>query len=109
VASNPIDRMEKVTLNEKPVEILTVEQAAQPLEAAEVAGGMMTPFMRTACLRAFGREKSRSWTGRTLTSPRRQSRFIRPGPRPAHDASLKSQPISARGAPLLKKAWIRYA
>ncbi len=45
VASNPIDRMEKVTLDEKPVEILTVEQAARLMEAAEVSGGMMTPFI----------------------------------------------------------------
>ena len=45
VASNPIDRLEKVTLDEKPAEILTVEQAARLLEAAEASGGMMTPFI----------------------------------------------------------------
>jgi integrase len=45
VASNPIDRMEKVTLDEKPVEILTLEQAARLLKAAEASGGMMTPFI----------------------------------------------------------------
>jgi integrase len=45
VASNPIDRMEKVTLDERSVEILTVEQAASLLVAAESTGGMMTPFI----------------------------------------------------------------
>jgi integrase len=45
VASNPIDRMEKVTLDEKPAEILTVEQAARLLDTAEASGGMMTPFI----------------------------------------------------------------
>ena len=45
VASNPVDRLEKIILDEKPVEILTIEQAARLLEAAEVSGGMMTPFI----------------------------------------------------------------
>ena len=44
VAGNPVDRLEKIILDEKPVEILTVEQAARLLEAAEAAGGTMTPF-----------------------------------------------------------------
>jgi hypothetical protein len=39
VASNPVDRLEKIILDEKPVEILTVEQAARLLEAAEASGG----------------------------------------------------------------------
>ena len=37
--------MEKVILDEKPAEILTVEQAARLLDAAEASGGMMTPFI----------------------------------------------------------------
>jgi hypothetical protein len=45
VASNPVERMEKIILDEKPVEILTVEQASSLLEAAELAGGTMTPFV----------------------------------------------------------------
>ena len=45
MVSNPIDRIEKVTLDERPVEILTVEQAARLLEAAESTAAMMTPFI----------------------------------------------------------------
>ena len=45
MASNPVDRLEKIILDEKPVEILTVEQAARLLEAAEASGGIMTPFI----------------------------------------------------------------
>jgi len=45
VATNPAGRLEKIILDEKPVEILTVAQAARLLEAAEVSGGTMTPFV----------------------------------------------------------------
>jgi integrase len=45
VASNPVDRLEKIILDERPVEILSVAQAARLLEAAEAAGGTMTPFI----------------------------------------------------------------
>ena len=45
VASNPVDRLEKIILDEKPVQILTLQQAARLLEAAEAAGGRMTPFI----------------------------------------------------------------
>ena len=45
VASNPVDRLEKIILDEKAVEILSVAQAARLLEAAEASGGTMTPFV----------------------------------------------------------------
>lgn len=45
VASNPVNQLEEIILDEKPVEILTVEQAGRLLEAAELAGGTMTPFV----------------------------------------------------------------
>jgi integrase len=45
VASNPVDRLEKIILDEKPVEILPVEQSSGLLQAAELVGGSMTPFI----------------------------------------------------------------
>jgi len=45
VASNPAERLEEIILDEKPVEILSVAQAARLLEAAEASGGIMTPFV----------------------------------------------------------------
>jgi integrase len=45
VASNPAERLEKIILDERPVEILTVAQAARLLEAAEATGGTMTPVV----------------------------------------------------------------
>jgi integrase len=44
-ASNPVAQLEEIILDEKPVEILTVEQASSLLVTAEVSGGMMTPFI----------------------------------------------------------------
>jgi integrase len=48
VASNPVDRLEKIILDEKSVEILTVDQSSGLLQAAELAGGEMTPFISLA-------------------------------------------------------------
>ena len=45
VASNPVECLEKIILDEKPVEILGVAQAARLLDAAEASGGIMTPFI----------------------------------------------------------------
>lgn len=45
MAGNPVDRLEKITLDEGAVEILTVEQAAGLLVATEAARGAMTPFI----------------------------------------------------------------
>lgn len=44
-AGNPVDRLEKITLDDKAVEILTVKQAGALLGAAEAGGGVMTPFI----------------------------------------------------------------
>jgi integrase len=68
VGSNPIDRLEKVTPDEKPVEILTVEEAARLLEAGEASGSMTTPF-RLICGPENARNSSSGLEGRR---PRRE-------------------------------------
>ncbi len=44
-ASNPVDKLEKITLDQHAVEILTIEQVRKLLQAAEDAKGAMTPFI----------------------------------------------------------------
>lgn len=45
-ASNPIDRLEKITLDDKPPGILTIKEAASLLTAAEqMGGGAMLPYV----------------------------------------------------------------
>jgi integrase len=97
VASNPIDRMEKVTLDEKLVEILTVEQAARLLEAAELAGGTMTPFVAVGLFAGLRTREIAVLDWKASTLPGRQSRFMRSRPNPAREESSRYVTISQLG------------
>ena len=78
VASNPVDHLEKIILDKKPVEILTVEQAARLLEAAEVDEGKMTPYISIGLFADLRTREIAVLDWKDIALQRRRSRFTRP-------------------------------